>query len=277
MAQPPGRAYQHGTSYNLAPSNITGCLNCAAFFDQNDILNIRDLDVLRNWESISKCSYCWPYWWISDLGIFYWFTRHNGKLDFFDFERSRLSIFQGYRALRRDWEEPRESFYWSAHFSFSSSRVLREVPYDPRLLMLFFGEVPSKLWVPQQNLQDLQMAGKFCLSSSSGFNLVSPPLGRSSMPPPSQIPQPQEILMTVRFFTHGWDLFSPSEGLVFHLWQRDYRRVYAEDMKVASWPRGQIWMSLLGLAGDGWIGLGIFFFREMMNDQALKIDISRYR
>ena len=64
---------------------------------------------------------------------------------FFDFERSRLSIFQGYRALRRDWEEPRESFYWSAHFSFSSSRVLREVPYDPRLLMLFFGEVPSKL------------------------------------------------------------------------------------------------------------------------------------
>ena len=43
----------------------------------------------------------------------------------------------------------------------------------------------------------------------------------------------QEILMTVRLFTHGWDLFSPCEGLVFHLWQRDYRRVYAEDMKVA--------------------------------------------
>ncbi len=37
--------------------------------------------------------------------------------------------------------------------------------------------------------------------------------------------------MTVRFFTHGWDLFSPSQGLIFHLWERDYRRVYAEDMK----------------------------------------------
>lgn len=37
--------------------------------------------------------------------------------------------------------------------------------------------------------------------------------------------------MTVRFFTHGWDLFSPAQGLIFHLWERDYRRVYAEDMK----------------------------------------------
>ena len=87
------------------------------------------------------------------------------------------------------------------------------------------------------------------------------------MPPPSPIPQPQEILMTVRFFTHGWDLFSPSEGLVFHLWQRDYRRVYAEDMKVASWPRGQIWMALLGLAGDGWIGLGNVFLFFSRNDE----------
>ena len=41
----------------------------------------------------------------------------------------------------------------------------------------------------------------------------------------------KEILMTVRFFTHGWDLFSPAQGLIFHLWERDYRRVYAEDMK----------------------------------------------
>ena len=123
-----GRAYQHGTPYHMAPQNITGCLNCAAFFDQHDILNIR------------------------------------------------------YRALQKNWDEPRPSFFWSAHFSFSLAvSFLQEVPYDPRLLMLFFGE---------------------------------------------------EILMTVRCFTHGWDLFSPSEGLVFHLWQRDYRRVYAEDMKV---------------------------------------------
>ena len=64
--------------------------------------------------------------------------------------------------------------------------------------------------------------------------------------------------MTVRFFTHAWDLFSPSEGLVFHLWQRDYRRVYAEDMKAGGW----IWMALLGLAGDGWIGWANVFFEK---------------
>ena len=74
------------------------------------------------------------------IGI-YRFTVHKGKLELFIFEGLLEISFQGYRALRRDWEEPRESFYWSAHFSFSSSQVLREVPYDPRLLMLFFGEV----------------------------------------------------------------------------------------------------------------------------------------
>ncbi|CAJ1421387.1 unnamed protein product [Effrenium voratum] len=120
-----GRGYELGTAYNMYPGNLTGCLNCAAFFDKDDILNIR------------------------------------------------------YRSLTQDWQEPQSSFFWSAHFSFSSSQVLAEVPYDPQLLMLFFGE---------------------------------------------------EILMTVRLFTHGWDLFSPSEGLFFHLWKRDYRRVYAEDM-----------------------------------------------
>ena len=121
-----GRGYPLGMHYTEIPQNLTACLNCAGFFDGNNILNIR------------------------------------------------------YRSLARDWDEPRASFFWSAHFSFSSADILREVPYDPRLLMLFFGE---------------------------------------------------EILMTVRLFTHGWDLFSPCSGLVYHLWQRDYRRVYAEDMR----------------------------------------------
>ncbi|CAE7540873.1 gnt1 [Symbiodinium natans] len=121
-----GRAYPLGMPYTETPTNLTACLNCAGFFDSNNVLNIR------------------------------------------------------YRSLVRDWDEPRASFFWSAHFSFSSADVIREVPYDPRLRMLFFGE---------------------------------------------------EILMTVRLFTNGWDLFSPCSGLVFHLWQRDYRRVYADDMR----------------------------------------------
>lgn len=41
----------------------------------------------------------------------------------------------------------------------------------------------------------------------------------------------EEILMTVRLFTHGWDLFAPARGLVYHLWDRDYRRVYMVDLK----------------------------------------------
>lgn len=83
-----------------------------------------------------------------------------------------------YRTLQEDWDHPQRSFYWSAHFSFSSAEVLQEVPYDPQLLMLFYGE---------------------------------------------------EILTTVRLFTHGWDLYSPARGLVFHLWERDYRKVYVDD------------------------------------------------
>ncbi|CAE8680522.1 unnamed protein product, partial [Polarella glacialis] len=122
-----GRGYPLGVPHDwMPPSELTPCLNCAGFFDDNDVLNIR------------------------------------------------------YRTLNQDWPQPQQSFFWSAHFSFSSSEILRDVPYDPQLLMLFYGE---------------------------------------------------EILMTVRLFTHGWDLFSPSRGLVFHLWEREYRRVYMLDMR----------------------------------------------
>eukprot|EP00913_Durusdinium_trenchii_P020549 g19302.t1 len=67
----------------------------------------------------------------------------------------------------------RKHYFWGAQFSFSSADVLCEVPYDPQLQMLFFGE---------------------------------------------------EILMAVRLYTHGWDVFTPKDQLFFHLWERDYRR-----------------------------------------------------
>lgn len=121
-----GRSYSRAAPYDwVPPGDVTGCVNCAGFFDGTDVLNIR------------------------------------------------------YRSLRRDLEEPCHTFFWSAHFSFSSSDVVREVPYDPQLQMLFYGE---------------------------------------------------EILMTLRLFTNGWDLFAPSRGLVYHLWERDYRPVYMADM-----------------------------------------------
>merc|ERR1719487_2798837 len=82
-----GRPYSLGTPPNWVPPGDTKpCLNCAGWFDDNNIVNIR------------------------------------------------------YRTLKSDWPHPQRSWFWSAHFSFSSSRVLMEVPYDPHLLMLFYGE-----------------------------------------------------------------------------------------------------------------------------------------
>lgn len=122
-----GRGYQLGYPPDwVPPGALTPALNCAGFFDDYNILNIR------------------------------------------------------YRTLQSDWLHPQKSFFWSAHFSFSSSAVLREVPYDPVMQMLFYGE---------------------------------------------------EILMSVRLFTHGWDMYSPQRALVYHLWERDYRRVYFFDQK----------------------------------------------
>ncbi|CAE7713030.1 gnt1 [Symbiodinium pilosum] len=79
--------------------------------------------------------------------------------------------------LRFNWTEPRKHVFWSGHFSFSSARVLQEVPFDPQLPMAHF---------------------------------------------------PEEPLMAVRLFTHGWDVFAPTRGIIFHLWERDYRRTFFE-------------------------------------------------
>ncbi|CAE7042262.1 gnt1, partial [Symbiodinium sp. CCMP2456] len=82
------------------------------------------------------------------------------------------------RELKAPLSEPTKHYFWGAQFSFSSAEVLCEVPYDPQLQMLFFGE---------------------------------------------------EISMAVRLYTHGWDVYAPKENLFFHLWERDYRRVYWKD------------------------------------------------
>lgn len=79
--------------------------------------------------------------------------------------------------LRSNWSFPRKHVFWSGHFSFSSSRVLLEVPFDPQLPMAHF---------------------------------------------------PEEPLIAVRLFTHGWDVYSPTQGIIFHLWERDYRRTFFE-------------------------------------------------
>ena len=40
----------------------------------------------------------------------------------------------------------------------------------------------------------------------------------------------EEMLMSMRYFTHGWDLFCPSINIVYHLLKRTYRKVFWEQV-----------------------------------------------
>lgn len=42
----------------------------------------------------------------------------------------------------------------------------------------------------------------------------------------------EEIFMTARLFTHGWDLKGPTFSVVYHLWKRDYRPTYWSQDKI---------------------------------------------
>lgn len=51
--------------------------------------------------------------------------------------------------LTRTIRSPVPSLFWAAGFAFSSAQVIQEVPYDPSLRFLFFGEESSmsaRLW-----------------------------------------------------------------------------------------------------------------------------------
>jgi [Skp1-protein]-hydroxyproline N-acetylglucosaminyltransferase len=40
----------------------------------------------------------------------------------------------------------------------------------------------------------------------------------------------EEMLMSMRYYTHGWDFFSPSINIVYHLLKRTYRKVFWEQV-----------------------------------------------
>eukprot|EP01132_Coremiostelium_polycephalum_P002041 gene2041-2512_t len=82
------------------------------------------------------------------------------------------------RIVAKPQLKPLNSLFWISGFSFSSSTVIQEVPYDIHLDYLFFGE---------------------------------------------------EISMSARLWTNGYDFFSPTKAVVFHLWQRDYRPTFREN------------------------------------------------
>jgi len=123
------------------------------------------------------CSYCAGY----ELGLDWKDTPDEYQLSCLNcassFDSDGILLIEA-RELKQHWPEPTPSLFWSGQFHFSSAQVLKEVPYDPQLQMMFFGE---------------------------------------------------EILTSVRLFTHGWDMYSPSAHIFFHLWDRGYRRVYFKD------------------------------------------------
>jgi [Skp1-protein]-hydroxyproline N-acetylglucosaminyltransferase len=63
----------------------------------------------------------------------------------------------------------------------------------------------------------------------------------------------EEISMALRMFTHGWDTFTPSDAVVYHLWDRSYRptvREHFSEAKQREKLRSQQKVrSLLGMEG----------------------------
>jgi hypothetical protein len=76
-----------------------------------------------------------------------------------------------------------------------------------------------------------------CFSTSPVEFLRSPALVLSLHPFQAQVPYSprlpelffgEEMMMAVRLFTHGWDVYAPPEALVFHQWSRAHRPFFRE-------------------------------------------------
>jgi len=71
----------------------------------------------------------------------------------------------------------------------------------------------------------------------------------------------EEISMTVRLWTSGWDFYHPNRLVIYHLWSRGGRRTYSQDHDDSWWALDRISKervaSILG-TGDAYSDLGIF-------------------
>eukprot|EP00434_Breviolum_minutum_P030572 symbB.v1.2.027034.t1/scaffold2746.1/size71737/3 len=81
------------------------------------------------------------------------------------------------RSCRKDFESPPPALFWTARFAFSRGEVVQDVPYDPHLEYVFFGE---------------------------------------------------EISMSARLWTSGWDFFHPTSEIAYHLASRAHRYWFRE-------------------------------------------------
>ena len=82
--------------------------------------------------------------------------------------------------------EPIRSLFWMAGFSFASSSMIAEVPFDNNYPYLFLGE---------------------------------------------------EMSMNLRLFTHGYDVFNPSQHILYHIEDREYRPTFWELFYVHRKPK----------------------------------------
>ena len=118
------------------------------------------------------------------------YNRKNGKPiiekkyrieRFKKFNNDGIVLFEGLSTDDKIPSIPQFVPFWSANFSFSSSNILKEIPYHPYTPFLFFGE---------------------------------------------------EIFMTARIYTHGWELRGPTYSVIYHLWNRNYRHTFWEKNNV---------------------------------------------
>ena len=66
-------------------------------------------------------------------------------------------------------------------------------------------------------------AAGFCFASSEILQVLKPLKEISK-----DVFFGEEVLVALVLFTHGWDLFTPSKPLIYHLWNRDYRPTFWE-------------------------------------------------
>eukprot|EP00928_Gymnodinium_smaydae_P055541 TRINITY_DN39057_c0_g1_i1.p1 TRINITY_DN39057_c0_g1~~TRINITY_DN39057_c0_g1_i1.p1 ORF type:complete len:666 (-),score=97.61 TRINITY_DN39057_c0_g1_i1:9-2006(-) len=108
------------------------------------------------------------------------------------------------RACRSDFDHvPPPALFWTARFAFSQGRVVNEVPYDPHLEYLFFGE---------------------------------------------------EIAMSARLWTAGWDFFNPTKVIAFHLSSRAHRQWFREVQTSPEQVQRELFAKyrVCGLLGHAW-------------------------
>lgn len=96
-------------------------------------------------------------------------TDHITTLCRADFNDNDLIFYRGAQWVKAK-DLPQRNAYVSGNMFFCEASFLQELPYDPELDYLFWGE---------------------------------------------------EILLSARFYTHGWDIFTPNKNVVFHYYIRD--------------------------------------------------------